>query len=550
MKHSLHWKTARRWKTSGQALILIILTFFGLLFFLGLMVDLGQIFLAKGYLRRASDSAALAAAAQFRTDASNPALTLANMTNAAKEAAKMNGINEALVVVETCATSKVSNPPDGDTVLCAEPSGIPQKLVRVTITLEYPMSFLQLMGITHVELKESSISEAASMDVVLVIDTSESMSWDLRGRSQPIGADPKDPHYCNTKSLPDADVCQPFTDVKEAALTFASKILNKSATEEEDRLSIVSFADGWNNAPLGTYVLQGWTRNINDATAKINSMRVYDPPYSWTQGADYPDPMPLGPVRMYDVDGTYLKMKCLSEAAKDEPKYYSACGTTNIGGALTLAGSQFAIDKRPQALWVVVLLTDGAADATFGTYEDRFGISGDPHKPYVASIDPAVFEPNLPFGFCPSGDWIASGHLCQDDIAGNYHPPSNGAYDANDYAIDQGKYVACPAVLASPATTCSPIKGQGAIIFTIGLGGEIVKMDGSGTKPYGGTLLRYLASVGDDGNPDNSNPCSAAPASTDWTISCGNYFYAQENGTDLQAIFEKIYSRIFTRLTV
>jgi Flp pilus assembly protein TadG len=545
MKRTPQWKTARQWKTSGQALILIVLTFFGLLFFLGLMVDLGQIFLAKGYLRRAADSAALAAAAQFRTDASNSAQTYDNMKNAAKEAAQMNGINEATVTVETCATTP------SDTVLCAQPQGMPQKLVRVTIVLEYPMSFLQLMGITHIDLTESSISEAASMDVVLVIDTSESMAWDLRGRAQDPGSDPTDPNYCNNMAKPDPDVCEPFTDVKEAADTFASKILNKSADEEEDRLAIVSFATGWDNPPLGTYVLQDWTRDYGEAAQKIKDMKVYNPPYSWTQGDDYPDPMDLGPVRMYDTDGTYLKMKCLAATAKDEPKYYSACGTTNIGGALTLAGAQFAEDKRPQALWVVVLLTDGAADATFGTTEDRYGIAGggDPTVPWLGSIAPSDFEPNLPLGFCPQDTWIASGHLCQDGIAGNYHSPTNDQYDANDYAMDQGNYVACPAVLATPATDCYPTKGQGAIIFAIGLGDEIIKLDTLGTKPYGGTLLRYLAAVGDDGDP-GTDPCNQGASKYDWTISCGNYFYAQENGTDLQAIFEKIYSRIFTRLTV
>jgi Flp pilus assembly protein TadG len=545
MKRTSHWKTARRWKTSGQALILIILTFFGLLFFLGLMVDLGQIFLAKGYLRRAADSAALAAAAQYRTDANDAAQTYFNMTTAAKEAAQMNGINYASVTVETCTTTP------SDTVLCAKPSGMPQKLVRVTITLEYPMSFLQLMGITHIQLTESSISEAASMDVVLVIDTSESMAWDLRSRTQTIGADPTDPNYCNTRAAPDPDVCEPFTDVKNAAKTFAEKILNKSAGEEEDRLAIVSFATGWDNPALGTYVLQDWTSDIYEATSKISDMKVYNPPYDWTQGSDYPDPMPLGPVRMYDTDGTYLRMKCLAATAKDEPKYYSACGTTNIGGALTLAGAQFAKSKRPQALWVVVVLTDGAADATFGTSEDKYGVAGggDPTVPFLGSIAPADFEPNLPLGFCPMGTWIASGHLCQDGIAGNYHNPTSADYDANDYAMDQGNFVACPAVLASPPTACYPTKGQGAIIFTIGLGDEIIKMDTTGTKPYGGTLLRYLAAVGDDGDP-GTDLCDQAATRTNWTKSCGNYFYAQENGTDLQAIFEKIYSRIFTRLTV
>jgi uncharacterized membrane protein len=81
------WNLRRRLRASGQALILIVLTFMGLLLFLGLMVDLGQIFLAKGYLRRAADAGSLAAAAQFRE---NRGIT--EMRAAAEEVAHMNGI--------------------------------------------------------------------------------------------------------------------------------------------------------------------------------------------------------------------------------------------------------------------------------------------------------------------------------------------------------------------------------------------------------------------------------------------------------------------------
>ena len=42
----------------------------------------------------------------------------------------------------------------------------------------------------------------------------------------------------------------------------------------------------------------------------------------------------------------------------------SACNTTNIGGGLRYAGAQFGTEKRMDALWVVVLLTDGAANAS------------------------------------------------------------------------------------------------------------------------------------------------------------------------------------------
>ncbi len=55
---------------------------------------------------------------------------------------------------------------------------MPKKLVRVTIVMDYPLTFMSLLGIYKVPLTETSISEAASMDVVLVIDMSELMTWE------------------------------------------------------------------------------------------------------------------------------------------------------------------------------------------------------------------------------------------------------------------------------------------------------------------------------------------------------------------------------------
>jgi hypothetical protein len=221
-----------------------------------------------------------------------------------------------------------------------------------------------------------------------------------------------------------------------------------------------------------------------------------------------------------------------------------------------MAGNQFAVNKRSEALWVVVMLTDGAANATFATREDA-GLG--------APLDDFVLPPpgpsetdlaeNFPLGFCPgpdgpSGDWIGKDNItylnrsyCQDGHVNTHHALGNPMYDADDFARDQAKFVACPAATSTPHTGCFPTRGQGAIIFSIGLGAEILYEDLDGT-PYGGALLRYMAAVGDDGNPD-TDQCDTHP---DYTVSCGNYFYAAA-GTDLGRIFEAIYSRIFTRLT-
>jgi Flp pilus assembly protein TadG len=568
MKRTPQWKTVRRWKTSGQALILIVLTFFGLLFFLGLMVDLGQIFLAKGYLRRAADSASLAAAAQFRENRG-----MADMTAAADEVARMNGVAPTSITVETCASMGYVG------VLCPKPGDMPKKLVRVTIVMDYPLTFLSLLNIYTVRLVESSTSEAASMDVVLALDVSESMTFDAPFAGGPIGDDPRDPSVCNAN-----DNCEPFHHVKTAALDFISRILNKPSTEEEDRLAIVTFANGWQQGSQGTEVLMGgnWTNDYFTAADAINNpttgIKVYDPGWKCPYGLDgpSPDPVPLGPCRYYDDGssnpadaGKYYNLSCPRMMDLDlvgggtyhgDPSAISACTTTNIGGALMLAGIQFAVQKRPEALWVVVLLTDGQANASFAT-KGNLGIGSDTEI-YPSWIDPSLYptvESNLPLGFCPhnsGSDWVSTvdsnpnhPHLryCQDGDSDSYHaltsPP--GQYDADDFARDQGKFISCPASGTGPG--CNSIKGQGAIIFTIGLGQEILVMDNDtigGLKPYGGALLRYLAAVGDDGNP-LTDPCALE---TDYSKSCGNYFFAP-TGSALDKVFEAIYSRIFTRLT-
>ncbi|MBN1440624.1 MAG: VWA domain-containing protein [Anaerolineales bacterium] len=542
------WHTRRRIRSAGQALILIVLTFFGLLFFLGLMVDLGQIFLAKGYLRRAADAASLAAAAQFRENR-----TIVEMTKAAEEVALMNGVAPTTILVETCQSTGGT-----DAYLCPEPGEMPKKLVRVTVVMKYPMTFLVLLGINDVTLQEVSVSEAAAMDVVLVIDVSESMAW--------LGTTPeqRDPSMCN----PPMDNCTPMREAKDAALQFIDRLLNKPAADEEDRLAIVTFANGWQGGERGTRVLPldggttGWTSDNANAKNWVNGINVYDPGVAYiNNGSPLPDPVPIHPVRMYTATNEFQGMVCLRTLVAADPssdpkaEAISACGTTNIGGGLLMAGNQFAKAKRPDALWVVVLLTDGMANATFATRQDlgmglpdeAIVLPGGSDPDYDSVIKTEVI-PNFPLGFCPSGTWDGPSvdpafSYCQDHDAKNYNSPTSGSYDADDFARDMGRFVGCPAVVASPATGCGSTKGQGAVIFAIGLGDEIDRRDPNNFA-YGGELLRFIAAIGDDGNPD-TNLCASEP---DYKKNCGNYYYAQE-GTDLGPVFEAIYSRIFTRLT-
>jgi hypothetical protein len=104
------------------------------------------------------------------------------------------------------------------------------------------------------------------------------------------------------------------------------------------------------------------------------------------------------------------------------------------------------------------------------------------------------------------------------------------------------------------AATCTQ-EGQGAVIFSIGLGPEVLNnYDGKAPEevngiPYGVSLLRYVAAVGDDGDPDpNTDPCRDLYGGiNEWRRWCGNYYYSP-TGNQLNQVFEEIASRIFTRI--
>ncbi|MES0339086.1 MAG: hypothetical protein ABUK15_03425, partial [Anaerolineales bacterium] len=168
----------------GQALLLIALAFIGLAAFIGLTVDSGILFIQIGHLRRAVDSASLAAANQFREGR-----TLAEIEAAADEFINLNSLNPANAVIFICdiadPTAGNTNvyhdvdicPPDidGDGVHDDSP---PRKFVLVEATMPVEFAFLPIIGWGSIDIRAEAISETASVDLVLVIDTSQSMAWD------------------------------------------------------------------------------------------------------------------------------------------------------------------------------------------------------------------------------------------------------------------------------------------------------------------------------------------------------------------------------------
>ncbi len=525
-----HLKTEQLAK--GQVFIIIAAAFLVLVAFVGLAVDAGLTFIAYGKLARAVDFAALAAAAQFREGRS-----VAEMQDTAENAMTVNGVNFTGIEIELCDYEAPIA--DRDPQLCTEPYH--KKLVRVTVTADIPLAFLRAIGFENISLTSRAISEAASMDVVLVIDISESMAWDA------ASGDPlRDPSVCNSVTLyPGTEdsgefvnfpggfpgECHPFEEVKNAASEFVLRILDKEEAEEEDRLSIVTFGNGWSGINMGTgYRTSGWTSDSATALGIIQNLTIFEPePCLWDDGSDR---QPFGACIRYDYDQfpptvppVFNQVGCLSCQRSGD---LSGLTSTNIGGGLLYAGDIFAHQTREDALWVVILLTDGMANAT---------------TPDIG-VDDITNYGTYPMGYCPN-NWTVP--LCQDENVFTRHLSTNTAqYDADDYARDMADFVGC--YPSNPADGCNGQLGQGAVIFTVGLGnGVLDTVNEVNGLPYGTTLLRYIAAVGDDGDPA-SDPCSTYYEDAgDWQEWCGNYYFSPQ-GDQLSEVFQDIASRVFTRL--
>jgi hypothetical protein len=512
----------------GQALVLIAMAFIGLAAFVGLTVDAGILFIQIGHLRRAADSASLAAANQFREGR-----TLPEIEAAADEFINLNSLNPADAVIFICdiADPRPENtniyhdinicPPDtnGDGVHDDSP---PRKFVRVEASMPVDFAFLPIIGWGSIDIHAEAISETASVDLVLVIDTSQSMAWDAAcGDYDPVdnpnddddaywetllsgapdGVDDcddggtvptqgavadnygSDPNVCNDPD-PAPGIqgqCEPFEHVRAAAIALVSRMYFPY-----DRMAVVSF-------DINSLAQLHFSDSPSSIISSIDSLTVYKLP------------------------------SCAGWSASKDP---TGCTNTNIADGLKVGGNEFGLSLRQEAVPILILLSDGAANAA----TDNAGVFICPGGPGGL---PTWVEP-----FCRDEDFEIG--------PGAYNPP-----DAEDMAVDRAYFVGCPDANAyDPLTTSCAGPGQGAVIFTIGLGKELTENTDCHPATYPGgcqpnqgeELLRYIAAIGDDGDP-STDPCTGEPIGQ----SCGNYYYSP-TGSGLIQVFEAIASRIFTRI--
>jgi hypothetical protein len=426
-------------KENAQIFVVFALVLVGLVAIIGLAVDLGALYGNYARLRKSVDAAALSASSQFRKG-----YAPADLVNSAQQLLDLNGVIGATnIVVHTC------DDVPGDEVLCTTPK---RKMVRVTVSEDVPLYFLAVIGIRSVPITVSAVSEAASVDIVLVIDTSESMTFDY-----PKGNSLRDPSECNNGV--NESICQPFRAILDAADDFINLLY-----EDYDRVSIITFAQ------YATVQL-AMSSDFNDVRTTLQNLKVTEGrgicPYE--SGTAPASPVDMnGPCRVYDSTFQFVAFDCAYNwPPVNDP---SKCGTTNIGEGLYWAGNvlggtyPYYISNQPllreDSLWVVILLTDGAANAAYDSE-------------------------NVPI--CPDSTW-QNPPFCRDQDASPTarHPITDLTnYDADDYARDQVDFVAVD---------------QGALIFTIGLGNLVLSRSDTeiagNLPPAGETLLQYAADKG------------------------------------------------------
>jgi hypothetical protein len=545
----------------GQVLVIVALTLTGLVAIIGLAIDMGYMYISYARLRRAVDAAALAGSGEFKRN-----YVAARLDGAARQVLYLN-LNGAAtagspdfpdIEVETCDTVATANgltpvlshlaelvdierakfPDEPGKRVCSDPL---KKIVRVTVRENVGTFFLAIIGLRSFPIQVVSVSEAATVDVALVIDTSESMSTHWDGLA--VGA-ARDPSVCNAigrlYDMPGS--CLPFQDVKQAALNFTDNLYFPY-----DRVSVVTFAKD------ATMVLP-MSGNGTDITNAIKTLKVFEGnqacPYTTDQRTADPSTYPrisgdaVNPCRLYNSNSDPLSPNQFQYF--DCPSFYSpnpdasGCPSTNTSDGVALGGAILTGDysstslpvaswpvKRDSALWVMLLLTDGAANSGHDSNGGRI---------------------------CPASEnsyaWVGAHPLCRDADALTRHCAS-----AADTSCVNAQY---PPLTPTPP---APVGGRSVVdalnydgddrardmfdlvssnstlIFTIGMGPETIKntprYDINGIAP-GVTLLQYGA-FGTTNDITNPNAL------------VGIYYYGNSSA-ELTRIFLAIANNLATRI--
>ena len=305
------------YRPAGQVLVIFAIALLVLIFFIGLAIDAGSIYVSYGQLKRAVDAASLAAANTFKRGEG-----VENMQAAAEEVLALHNVDMSEVNLSVYICDM-----DGDAVrdpyletevprfyhICpkTEQGEAPRKLVWVQAAQRAPFYFLGLLGFGPMLLTTDATSEAAPIDLVLVIDVSESMASETPGYV-PDDYDPDGAGGCNplTRTPPPAGVenpdppsgaCLPFWHAKYAAYNLLEKLY-----DGYDQVSIITYDSRAVIHPIANRrgVTVSLTDDLQAARAYIwSSINVHDDPPVRRMWQQWIDNRAVNPVNPEDRDG-------------------------------------------------------------------------------------------------------------------------------------------------------------------------------------------------------------------------------------------------------
>jgi len=589
-------KTSER----GQAIILIAFSIVGLVAIVGLMIDGGIMLIEYARLKRGIDAASIAAASQFRKDFAGE-----DLVKAGEEFLKFNQADADITIFTcSCPPNEPNCVADGwhlDAQLCPPFVGpTSRKLVKIAASRRVDFGFIKVVGIDSTTISAVAIGEAASIDMVLVLDTSSSMSYETTGTDAEDKADPgtgnpgDDPAVCNAHmgDGPHEDEtdllrrCEPMGKVIDAAVSFVDELFfpydrvalvatsgqpGVSNIADREPVTVLDFNDNYTDD--GDPATDNLTTDIQTA---IRGLKVFQP------GA-CPNPLPEKFVSGYPT----LCLQYNNEQDPTKAPYYrtqlclprylgydnasgvyikgdtTTCGPSNIGGGLYEAGYQFAF-ARQDSFWVTIALFGGPANASNPPSYPNGLCPGSENNPTWTLAGGSGFcrdEDTMPASYLlnrPTSTWFngAKDSTPMEEYTDSYdwstynwknasrHPFTVDTTDPDNHiVVYPANYDADDYARDGADYITSNSIGQGATLFSICMG-AFCKSYPNANDPASGELLgRYMALHAGDEYDLLGNVSKSA--------NHGQYYYA-ENSDELlgpTGVFARIAENIFTRIS-
>jgi hypothetical protein len=316
----------------GQVLVIFAVALLALLLFIGLAVDAGAVYVTYGQLKRAVDAAAVAAANDFKRGT-----TVAGMAESAREVLRLHNVDLSItdVVLHICdedkdglrdASLQTTYPQFYARCPNTQANESPRKLVFVEAVQRTPLYFLNLIGFHSLTLTTNAIAEAAPVDLVIVLDLSESMAsdtiasicqpfwnagancpvvdnYDPDGQNAAVFDSSNPPTYVGSGTIPGCNTnntCQPLLQAKEAAKALIDRLY-----DGYDQVSIVTFDSQAVVIPIANKA--GNTVDLSDSIANaknaVDAIKLHDDPPVKKLMPNWYNPGRFNPVNPEDRDG-------------------------------------------------------------------------------------------------------------------------------------------------------------------------------------------------------------------------------------------------------